>query len=138
MPVSSGLLLLRLHRELMVAHAVREAPNECCGLLLGRGGTIERVIPMKSDQPAPDAYFMNPLQQLEVFTGMEKRGEELLGIYHSHPKGPAEPSGADLQMAFHPEAAYVIISLADPDRPELRAFKLSKSGFEEIPVTLAA
>lgn len=119
-------------KEMMVRHALGEAPNECCGILLGRNGRIERVIAIKNDLPAPDAYFMNPEQQIAVFTEMQKRGEELLGIYHSHPKGPPVPSNADLQLAFHPEVAYFIISLADADNPELRAFVLRRNGFEEV------
>jgi len=133
MPLSTPVRLRADIKETMVAHALREAPNECCGLLLGRCGSIERVIAMKSDRPSPDAYFMNPEQQIEVFTGMAGRGEELVGIYHSHPRSPAQPSAADLQLAFHPEAAYFIISLADANRPELRAFRLSGDGFEDVP-----
>ncbi len=132
MPVSPPLLLTREHRDIIILHALEEAPNECCGLLLGRSGRIERVIVMKNDLPAPDAYFMNPEQQIEVFTDMAKRGEELLGIYHSHPKGPAEPSGSDLQLAFHPETVYFIISLADAVRPKVRAFVLRNGGFDEV------
>jgi [CysO sulfur-carrier protein]-S-L-cysteine hydrolase len=99
---------------------------------LGRDGEVERIVAMTSDPPEPDAYYMDPVQQVEVFTEMEKQGQSLLGIYHSHPKGPAEPSDADLQLAFHPEAVYFIISLEDPDNPKLRAFMLNKGGFVEM------
>jgi len=136
MPVTTPFTLASAHRDIMIAHALREAPNECCGLLLGRGGTVARVIAMKSDRPSPDAYYMNPEQQVEVFTGMAERGEELLGIYHSHPTSPAQPSAADLQLAFHPDAAYFIISLADAARPEVRAFRLRRDGFDELTVTV--
>jgi proteasome lid subunit RPN8/RPN11 len=122
----------------MIEHALQEAPNECCGVLLGKNDTIDRVIAMRSDPPAPDAYFMDPLQQVEVFTEMEKRGESLLGIYHSHPKGPAEPSGVDLQLAFHPDAVYFIVSLADPTQPEVRAFMLRSGKFQEVQIELTA
>lgn len=135
MPSSPVSLAAEL-KEMMIGHARREAPNECCGLLLGQGGVMERLVPMTSDPPAPDAYFMDPVQQVEVFTEMEKRGERLLGIYHSHPKGPPQPSGADLQLAFHPEAVYFIICLADAARPEVRAFVLRSRGFAEAPLII--
>jgi len=93
---------------------------------------VERAVAMTSDPPAPDRYYMDPVQQVEVFTEMHKRGQSLLGIYHSHPAGPAGPTSADLQLAYHREAAYFIISLADADNPEVRAFMLRESGFEEI------
>lgn len=138
MPACVRLSLSRTHRDIMIVHALKEAPNECCGVLLGRAGRIERCVAMKSDLPSPDAYFMNPEQQIKVFTDMASHDEELLGIYHSHPKGPAQPSGADLQLAFHPGAAYFIISLADAAHPEVRAFRLSGNGFEEILFTVSA
>ena len=118
----------------MVKQALKEAPNECCGVLLGRNNIIERIVPMQSTDPSPDTYFMDPVQQVEMFAEMEKRGESLLGIYHSHPAGPRQPSGADLQLAFHPEAVYIIVSLKDSQNPEVGAFLLAKGEFKEIKI----
>ena len=118
-------------RDAMFAHSRAELPNECCGLLLGKQA-IERAVPMCSIPPAPDAYYMDPEQQIAVFNGMQATGEQLLGIYHSHPKGPVEPSGMDLQLAFHHDAFYVIISLADADRPEIGAYLLENGQFSEV------
>jgi len=122
----------RAFRDMMIAHALEEVPNECCGLLLGRDGVVERVVAVKSDPPAPDRYYMDPVRQVEVFEEMQKHGQSLIGIYHSHPRGPAGPSGADVQMAYHRGVAYVIISLADADSPGVRAFMLQDGGFEEV------
>ena len=116
----------------MVAHARRELPNECCGLLLSHKGALRRLVPMRSTPAAPDTYFMDPEQQVRVFRQMENRGETLAGIYHSHPKGPVYPSGMDLQLAFHPTAVYVIISLENRALPVIRGFVLKDSGFSEI------
>ncbi len=98
-------------KETMIKQALNELPHECCGLLLGKNSKIKRTLPMRNTEPSPEAYFMDPIQQVEVFTDMEKKGETLIGIYHSHPKGPSTPSGADLKMAFHQDAVYIIISL---------------------------
>jgi len=119
-------------KETMLKQAFSELPNECCGLILGKNGKIKRTLPMKNTEPSPDAYFMDPIQQVEVFTDMEKKEENLIGIYHSHPKGPSTPSGADLEMAFHPDTAYIIISLEKNDRPELKAFILEKGSFKQV------
>ena len=75
---------------------------------------------------------MDPSQQVEVFTDMEEKGEKLVGIYHSHPKGPSIPSGADLKMAFHQDAVYIIISLENRNKPVLNAFFLKKGSFKEV------
>jgi len=120
-------------RDVMLNQSLVELPNECCGLLLGKQD-IERAVPMRSIPPAPDAYYMDPEQQIDVFTDMQAAGEQLLGIYHSHPKGPVEPSSMDLQLAFHPDALYVIISLADANNPVLGAYYLGNGQFEDVAV----
>ena len=120
-------------RDALLSHSLAELPNECCGLLLGKQA-IERAVPMRSIPPAPDAYYMDPEQQIEVFTAMESSGEQLLGIYHSHPKGPVEPSGMDVQLAFHSDALYVIISLSDAQHPELGAYRLEDGQFEKVEI----
>jgi proteasome lid subunit RPN8/RPN11 len=120
-------------RDVMFSHSLAELPNECCGVLLGKK-EVERAVPMRSIPPAPDAYYMDPEQQIEVFTTMQAAGEQLLGIYHSHPKGPLEPSGMDMQLAFHPSALYVVVSLADPGNPVLGAYYLENGAFEEVAV----
>ena len=118
--------------EIMIKQALNELPHECCGLLLGKNGKIKRTLPMRNTEPSPEAYFMDPIQQVEVFTDMEKKGEILIGIYHSHPKGPSAPSVADLKMAFHQDVVYIIISLEKKNKPELKAFILEKGSFKEI------
>ena len=122
----------QISKEIMIKQAFSELPNECCGLILGKNGRIKRTLPMRNTDPSPDAYFMDPIQQVEVFTDMEKKGETLIGIYHSHPKGPSTPSGADLKMAFHQDAVYIIISLEKKDKPELKAFILEKGSFKTV------
>lgn len=121
-------------KQALVEHALKELPNECCGVLLGRNTKIERIVPMRSVPPAPDSYFMDPEQQVELFAKMQKSGETLLGIYHSHPDGPSHPSDTDLQLAFHPEALYFIISLKNRDNPEVRAFVADAGKFNEATI----
>jgi len=116
----------------MIDHARRELPNECCGVLIGQQGVFERVIPVTSVHPAPDAYFMSPEEQVEIFTELGEGSGSLLGIYHSHPKGPSSPSGMDISLAFHPEAVYFIVSLKNKKQPEVRAFRIVKQVVTEI------
>ena len=118
----------------MVQHALRELPNECCGVLIGHHGQIERVVALRNAEPSPETYALDPEEQIALFTDMEKQGEQLLGIYHSHPQGPSEPSGMDLRLAFHPDVLYVIISLAKPEQPEVRGFLRTDHGFREASV----
>ena len=52
---------------------------------------------------------------------MERNGWELLAVYHSHPRSPAQPSATDVDMAYYPDARQVIVSLAEP-KPRLKCF----------------
>jgi proteasome lid subunit RPN8/RPN11 len=68
---------------------------------------------------------------------MRERGEQLLGIYHSHPRSadPA-PSDTDVRLAYYPSAAYFIIGLAGP-QPVIRAFRISEREQRWEPVEYA-
>jgi proteasome lid subunit RPN8/RPN11 len=118
----------------MIDHAQGELPNECCGVLIGRPGVFERVVPITSTSPSPDSYFMSPEEQIEIFTELGKSGESLLGIYHSHPEGPPTPSGMDIGLAFHPDAIYFIVSLKNREKPDVRAFRIVKQAVTEISI----
>jgi proteasome lid subunit RPN8/RPN11 len=48
----------------------------------------------------------------------------LIAIFHSHPHGPAEPSKTDIERAYYPEVAHLIVSLAELERPQAVAFRI--------------
>ena len=96
----------------MQDHIVALAPEEACGLLAGEveGDTCQalRVIPMHNMLHSPVQYRMEPSEQLAAFNEIEAGGMELVGIYHSHPAGPEEPSPVDIAEAYYPEVVYLI------------------------------
>ena len=97
--------------EEMVAHARAAAPEECCGLLGGRGREAESVYSLRNVAPeAAKAYEAAPEDLFAAQRQMRERGERLVGVYHSHPRSddPA-PSEKDVRLAFYPEAVYFII-----------------------------
>ncbi len=124
----------QLNQMLKQAHA--EAPNECCGLLLGRGDLVEEVFPGRNVRMSPTLYEMDPQDQLRAFRRMDERGWDLVGIYHSHPASEAHPSKTDRAKALYPDSRYVIVSLADRDRPQVRAFRIvDRTNAQGMPVT---
>ncbi len=98
---------------------------EICGLITAKGGRPLRCIPVPnvSDQPQ-QLFSMDPGRQIDALRRMRERGEELFGIYHSHPHSPAQPSDRDLQEAGYPEALYIIVSLNTRGVLEMRGFRL--------------
>jgi len=106
----------------LVAHAREEAPNECCGMIGrsdGKGATVYRSI---NAEASPLRYSLDAGDQFRIMEEMERRGEELIGIYHSHTASAAYPSQTDVNLATYPDAVYVIVSLEEPESPDLRGF----------------
>ena len=118
---------MKISRELveeMVAHAREDVPNECCGMIGGRDGVATRVVRVKNSAASPLRYEMDPKEMFDAYTELEADGE-LLGIYHSHTKSAAYPSQTDVNQAQNwPDQVYVIVSLADSDNPDVKAFWL--------------
>jgi proteasome lid subunit RPN8/RPN11 len=100
--------------ELMRSDAADKAPEEACGIIAGQiEGQIyqaKAVIPITNQLRSPVRFRMDPHELLTAFTQLEQQGWELLGIYHSHPNGPAEPSPTDISEAYYPEAVHLIWS----------------------------
>lgn len=108
----------------MAEHGLREFPNEACGLLAGRDGEPVRFFAMRNLDASPASYRLDPKEQLHVFDRMDEEGLDLLGIFHSHTHSEAYPSETDRKLAFYPEALYLVMSLSDRERPDLRAFRI--------------
>lgn len=110
--------------EEVLEHAIAESPNEACGILAGQNGRVTRVYRGTNVEAEARLRFqLDPQQQLEAMQDLQNNGWEMLGIYHSHPHSPAYPSETDVQMAFYPDSAYVIVSLA-VSPPEVKAFRI--------------
>jgi [CysO sulfur-carrier protein]-S-L-cysteine hydrolase len=112
------------HYRALLAHARAEYPNEACALLAGRDGSVERVYTLPNAEASPTFYVVEPKAQLRAMTEMDDLGLDLTGIFHSHVATEAYPSRTDVELAAYPDAAYLILSLADPEEPVLRAFRI--------------
>jgi proteasome lid subunit RPN8/RPN11 len=111
--------------------ALESIPYECCGLLSGKDNLITANHPLRNEADRPlTNYFASPDDLFKAMRRMREMRQEMLGIYHSHPRSKAYPSPTDVQMAFYPEAIYFIISL-EP-QIELRAFRINNTVIEEV------
>lgn len=110
----------------LVAHAIADLPNECCGMIAGTNGTATRVLRAANTESSPFMYVMDPREQLRIMDEIDDAGEDLLAIYHSHTRSAAYPSRTDVELAFFPDTLYLIVSIADQDAPEIRAFRISR------------
>lgn len=118
-------------------HGLRAFPNEACGLLAGRDGVPSKFLAMSNLDASPVSYRLDAREQLQAFERIEDEGLELVGIVHTHTHSEAYPSETDVNLAFYPDAAYLIMSLTDRERPELRAFRIVDEAIteEELRIT---
>ncbi len=120
----------------LIAHARAEAPNECCGMIAGEAGRAVRVYRGTNAASSPLRYEFDGGEQLRGQTDIEDHGWELAAIYHSHTRSAPEPSQTDINLAFYPDALYVIVGLAG-EEPEVRAWvirdgRVSEAGLRVV------
>lgn len=120
---------------IMKAEVERLAPEEACGIILGRGSKAEVVIPVTNILRSPVRYLMEPKEQLAALERMEREGYDLLAIYHSHPRGPEEPSATDIAEAYYPDSLYLIWYRTNGEW-QCRAFWIRDGESSETPVII--
>lgn len=108
----------------MIAHARREAPIECCGVLGGRDGRVLKLYQATNAEHSRYCYNIEPQELFRINRECEENGWQFLAIYHSHPDSAAYPSPTDVERAQWPESLYFIVSLLSPENPEVRAFRI--------------
>ena len=114
--------------EEIFAYAKEAAPAECCGLIGGsHHEQASRIYSLRNIASNPNvAYEAAPEDLFAAQRQMRDRGEQLIGIYHSHPRSDEPiPSETDVRLAYYPQAVYFIIGLAGP-QPVMRAFRISE------------
>ena len=107
----------------IVAQARAEAPNECCGIVGTRDGSAAQVFPVRNAAASPLRYEMDPKEQLRVFEALDEAELEVGAIYHSHTRSPPHPSQTDINLAFYPDALYLIVGVAG-DEDDVRAWRI--------------
>jgi proteasome lid subunit RPN8/RPN11 len=127
--------------EEMHSHALSTFPEECCGLMFGNFSDANddratQVVMIQRMRNAFDPaqrfhrYSIDPKEFLNVETDAEERGEEIIGVYHSHPNALAKPSEFDRDHAW-PGLSYVIMEIVDRKILETKSWilKEDKNGF---------
>jgi proteasome lid subunit RPN8/RPN11 len=118
---------MRISRALLdevIAHARAEAPNECVGMVASRDGEAVAVHRAANKAASPLRYEIDGMEQYRIQSAIEDAGLELGAIYHSHTRSAPEPSQTDINLAFYPEALYVIVGLKDAEAADVRAWNI--------------
>lgn len=124
----------------MVAHAKDDLPNECCGVITGKGETATKLYRTRNAEPSPFRYSIDPRDLLKIEHETDEDGESILVIYHSHVASEAYPSPTDVRLSqwqgtdppveLYPGAYYVLVSLKY-EPPAVRAFRINGGEISE-------
>jgi proteasome lid subunit RPN8/RPN11 len=120
----------------LVAHARAAQPSECCGVLIGKGDAVIEAVRIRNLAEGLSRYRLDPREHIDARREARKRGLDLLGFYHSHPRSAPEPSATDLAEAAYPDHLYLIVSLRE-DAAESRLFRISQEGYDEVPYVVS-
>ena len=114
----------------VVAHCYDGLPDEACGLLAGPvgadgepTGAVSAVYPCVNADASARTYTVDSRDLLHAMRDAESRGEELIGVWHSHTHSDAYPSDTDVRQALEPGWVYVLVSLKHAE-PVLRAYRV--------------
>jgi proteasome lid subunit RPN8/RPN11 len=133
--MSFRMQLPRRFEEEMIAQALAELPNECCGLLAGvmeaGVGRVTDRYPLVNEAASPREYLSQPESMFTAYKDMRLRGLDLLAIYHSHPTSEPIPSSTDLERNFSSEVVHLIISLKN-NTPRIRGWQLGEKDYQEV------
>lgn len=113
--------------EEIFAHARQAKPFECCGLIGGTNDRAQSIHPLRNVASNPEiTYEAAPEELFAAQRQMRQRSEQLLAIYHSHPRAiEPVPSETDIRLAYYPAAVYLIIGLGGI-KPIMRGFRISE------------
>jgi proteasome lid subunit RPN8/RPN11 len=128
----------RLLLDSMLSHATSTYPEECCGLMLGRfqdGMSVKKPTSLRKMSNAFEPseryhrYTIDPKEFLVAEIEAEKNGDDVLGIYHSHPNAPAKPSRFDQDHAW-PTLSYVVIEVRARKPANVASWRLKEDRSE--------
>lgn len=127
----------------MVNAAEAAFPAEACGLILGRGKgqlvRVTKVVPAGNLLATSDDRFeLDPAVRIAVEKDLRDSGakDRIVGHFHSHTDGTADPSATDRAMAFEPELAWVIVGVLDGQAIQTLAHRLDekRGQFRPVPI----
>lgn len=119
----------------ILEHALKELPDEACGLIAGKiednDKIIKKVYLLTNIDHSNEHFSLDPKEQLEAIKDMRASGFVPLGNWHSHPESPSRPSDEDKRLAYDSRASYMILSLMDRENPVLNSFKIQGDNAEK-------
>jgi len=126
----------------IVAHCLDGLPDEACGMLAGPmtadgepTGVVSTVYPCRNADASGRTYTVEPRDLLRAMRDAEARGDDLMGVWHSHTHTDAYPSHTDVRQAVDPAWIYLLVSLRHGELA-MRAYRIRDGAITEVGVSV--
>lgn len=129
-------------------HARRAFPLEACGLITGMlegegDAIVVAIYPSENMAASATSFEIDPALHIRLQRDLRGSGEKIIGVYHSHPSGPPQPSDSDARAAAYEGWIWLVTALTVPKNrggaPAMtRAFRhvSGASVFEDVGIRL--
>ena len=128
------IVLTQKEKDKLIAHAIKQRPNESCAMLLGKkiddAWNVKEVFLTQNIDKSQTNFTISPEELLKGYQFAEKMHLELVGVFHSHPNSDATPSDTDKKFMQNNPVPWIIFSGVTSD---LTAYLLD-SDVIEIPI----
>jgi proteasome lid subunit RPN8/RPN11 len=119
--------------ERIVAHARRDFPNECCGMVAVRDGQAVAIHEATNVAASPLRFEVDGREILRAQDAFEEEGAELGAIYHSHTRSEPYPSQTDVNFAAGwPGVEWLIVGLRRDGEATVRSYRIDGGAVEEV------
>ena len=85
---------------------------------------------------SPARFRLDPQEHIDVNRHLRGSAYAVVGAYHSHPHSPALPSETDVAEAHYPEFVWIIVSLANADTPDVRAYMIAGAAVTPVEIVV--
>lgn len=132
---------MKIDRALLdeiVAHAVRDAPHECCGIVAVHDGAASAVHAVENQAASPFRFEVDGMEIFRLLEQIESEGGELGAIYHSHTRSDPFPSQTDVNFSYGwPGVEWIIVGVSkNGAEPEVRSYLIDEGAISEVELEL--
>jgi proteasome lid subunit RPN8/RPN11 len=121
----------------VLAHARRDHPDECCGVIAARDGEVTRLFEMENAERSPTGFSFGQ-DALAVYRAMDDADEVPWVVYHSHTMTEAYPSRTDIRWSETAGFPYWLLVSTRSDEDEVRAYTITDGAVTEVELSITA
>lgn len=131
------LCLPRAMVDQVLAHARRDHPDECCGVISAKQDVAAQVIEMENAERSPTGFTFESTQWLRVYRAMDDADEQPWIVYHSHTATEAYPSRTDIRWSATAGFPYWLLVSTRSEADEVRAFTITDGTVTEVALSVS-